>query len=156
MLPPIGKQGRYPSLKLTVLHATERNPPKGRDPIDWKLITDLPIRTPADAIERLHWYALHWRIETFHKILKSGCRAEESKLRTAERLVHHLAILCIISWRIVWLTMMQRATRRATPVLAFTKLEIDLLHRVIGKEISPRARAPTLRSCVLQLARLGR
>ena len=27
--PPIGKQKRYPPLRLTVLHATERNSPKG-------------------------------------------------------------------------------------------------------------------------------
>ena len=45
VLPPIGKQSRYPSLELTVLHATERSKPRGRDPIDWKLITDLPITT---------------------------------------------------------------------------------------------------------------
>jgi hypothetical protein len=33
----------------------------------------------------LEWYSLRWKIETFHKIMKSGRRAEESKLRTAER-----------------------------------------------------------------------
>ncbi|EMO70999.1 hypothetical protein LEP1GSC120_2701 [Leptospira santarosai str. 200702252] len=29
---------------------------------------------------------MRWKIEVFHKILKSGCKAEESKLRTADRL----------------------------------------------------------------------
>ena len=28
VLPPIGKQKRYPSLELTVIHATEINPPR--------------------------------------------------------------------------------------------------------------------------------
>jgi len=70
---------------LTVLHATERGKPRGRDRIDWKLITNLPVTSRAQAIEKLHWYALRWRIEVFHKILKSGCQAEQSKLRTAER-----------------------------------------------------------------------
>ena len=56
--PPIGKQSRYPELEPTVLHATERGKPKGRDPIDWKLITDLPVISRTSSIEKLHWYAI--------------------------------------------------------------------------------------------------
>jgi hypothetical protein len=85
--PPIGKEKRYPPLELTVLHAQERKKPKSRKRIDWKLITDLPVRTLKDAIEKLKWYAMRWKIEVFHKILKSGCKAEDRRLRTAERLV---------------------------------------------------------------------
>lgn len=54
----------------------------------------VPVTSRVQAIEKLQWYALRWKIETFHKILKSGCQAEQSKLRTAERLVNlHLANL---------------------------------------------------------------
>jgi len=63
VLPPIGKQSRYPQLALTVLHAAERDHPSNRDPIDWKLITDFPITSRASAIEKLHRYALRWKIE---------------------------------------------------------------------------------------------
>ena len=72
--------------------------------IDWKLLTDLPVRSRQEATEKLDWYAQRWKIETFHKILKSGCRAEEAKLRTAERLANLIAILCILSRRIFWIT----------------------------------------------------
>ena len=34
VLPPIGKQKQYPDLELTVIHATEPNPPLGRDRIE--------------------------------------------------------------------------------------------------------------------------
>ncbi len=44
VLAPVAKQKLYPPLMLTVLHATERDTPKGRDRIDWKLVTDLPIQ----------------------------------------------------------------------------------------------------------------
>jgi hypothetical protein len=30
----------------------------------------------VQAIEKLQWYALRWKIEVFHKILKSGCKVE--------------------------------------------------------------------------------
>ena len=55
--------------------------PKNRKKIEWNLITDLPVQSRKDAIEKLVWYATRWKIEVFHKILKSGCKAEESKLR---------------------------------------------------------------------------
>lgn len=88
VLPPIGKQKLYPPLELTVLHAQERQAPASRAPLQWKLITNLPVRSKAQAIEKIDWYAMRWKIETFHKILKSGCRAEDSRLRTAERLTN--------------------------------------------------------------------
>ncbi|MEY9393625.1 hypothetical protein ABIF93_011946, partial [Bradyrhizobium japonicum] len=68
--------------------AQERGRPQRRKKIEWKLLTDLPVQSRTDAIEKIEWYALRRKIEVFHKILKSGCKAEDSKLRTAERLVN--------------------------------------------------------------------
>ena len=47
----------------------------------------------------------------FHKILKSGCKAEELKLRTAQRLTNLISLFCILSWRVFWITMLNRSTR---------------------------------------------
>lgn len=153
VLPPIGKQSRYPSLTLTVLHATERGKPPGRDRIDWKLITDLPITSRSEAVEKLQWYAQRWKIETYHKILKSGCRAEQSKLRTAERIVNLLAMFCILGWRIFWMTMLNRCTRHLSPTLVFTPLEVTLLNRLVPEP--PDRDLSSLNSSLTQLARLG-
>lgn len=46
VLPPIGKARRYPPLTLTVIHATKVDPPEGRKPIDWKLLTICPSNRP--------------------------------------------------------------------------------------------------------------
>ena len=43
-------------------------------------------------MEKIRWYAMRWKIEVFHKVLKSGCRAEEAKLRTAQRLTNLIAL----------------------------------------------------------------
>ncbi len=153
--PSLYKQHRYPALELTVLHATERGKPRGRDRIDWKLITNLPVILRAQAIEKLQWYTLRWRIKVFHKILKSGCQAEQSNLRTAERLVNLLATFCILSWRIFWLTMTNRSTQNAKASLAFTPLEIDILNRLALESQSGSPRSPKLKNCLTQLARLG-
>src|SRR5271169_6528791 len=155
VLPPIGKRQRYPETTLYIIHAQERGSPKGRERIEWKLITDLPVTSRAEAIEKLNWYAARWKIETFHKILKSGCKAEDSKLRTAERLLRLLAVFCVLSWRIFWLTMLNRATRNARPTLAFTPLEIDLLNRLAASRRKVNPSRPSLKSCLTQLACLG-
>lgn len=62
VLAPVAKQKKYPPLMLTVLNATEHDPPKGREPIDWKLVTDLPIRSRREAVEKLNWYAMRCQI----------------------------------------------------------------------------------------------
>ncbi len=153
VLPPIGKQKRYPTLTLTVIHAEERGTPRNRKRIDWKLITDLPVGSRADAIEKLEWYALRWKIEVFHKILKSGCRAEESKLRTAQRLANLVSVFCILSWRVFWMTMLNRSVPDALPTLALTATEIALLDRLVNDK--PQARRKTLSHYLTKIARLG-
>ncbi|MGF6383233.1 hypothetical protein OKW31_006234 [Paraburkholderia atlantica] len=154
VLPPIGKQNRYPARQLTVLHAHERDPPPGRARIEWKLITILPVRSRAEAIEKLDWYAMRWKIETFHKILKSGCKAEESRLRTADRLTNLIAIFCILSWRIFWITMLGRSAPQAGAELAFTHTEIELLEHIVH-DTPHNAQAPPLVRNVIRLAQLG-
>ena len=155
VLPPIGKQKRYPALSLTVIHAKERTDPADRPAIDWRLITDLPVPTCAAAVEKLRWYALRWKIEVFHKILKSGCQTEKARLRTAERLVRLIAVFCILSWRIFWMTMLNRSARPATAKLVFTEMEIVLLDRLVpdAEQASPNGK--TLSSYLTKLARLG-
>ena len=37
---------------LTVLHAEERGTPENREAINWKLVTDLPIHSRQQAIEK--------------------------------------------------------------------------------------------------------
>jgi hypothetical protein len=155
VLAPVAKQKMYPPLMLTVLHAIERNPPKGREPIDWKLVTDLPIRSRKEAIEKLNWYAMRWKIETFHKILKSGCKAEDVKLRTAERLVNLIAILCLLSWRVFWLTMLTRTRPEASPYMALTRTEIYLLDQLVTDPPGAKPAGNQLSLYLTKVARLG-
>ncbi|MEO0476792.1 MAG: IS4 family transposase [Planctomycetota bacterium] len=130
--PPIGKHKKYPPLSLTVIHAWERGKPEGRKAICWKLLTDLSVEDLESAVEKLNWYALRWKIETFHKVLKSGCRAEDAKLRTAERLTNLIAVFCIIAWRVLWLTMVHRTNPKTPADQVFNETEIAILNQVSG------------------------
>lgn len=151
--PPIGKQKDYPPLMLTVIYAQEASTPRGREKIDWKLITNLPVRSRKDAVEKLAWYAMRWRIETFHKILKSGCRAESAKLRTAERIVNLIAVFCVLSWRIFWMTMMNRLAPLVSPLVALNQIETRLLDDLLPE--AHKRRKATLSTYLIKIARLG-
>lgn len=154
VLPPIGKQSRYPALSMTVIHARERGDPGDRKRIEWKLITDLPVTSRRQAIEKLDWYALRWKIETFHKILKSGCKAEDSRLRTADRLANLISVFCIVSWRIFFLTMLNRTCPDAKPGIALTKAEIELLDHLVKDSKRSRKSLPLARY-LEKIAQLG-
>lgn len=153
--PPIGKQKRYPSLDLTVIHASEVGAPAGRKPILWKLVTDLQVTNLDEAIEKLRWYAMRWKIEVFHKILKSECRAEDAKLRTADRLANLVALYCIVSWRVLWMTMMARAAPEADPAIAFTATEMAIIDHLITDRGNRGAKRGTLQFYLIKMARLG-
>lgn len=154
VLPPIGKKSRYPSLNMTVIHANERGAPKGRKPIEWKLITNLPVNSRKEAVEKLDWYALRWKIEVFHKILKSGCKAEESMLRSADRLANLISVLCIVSWRIFWLTMVSRASPQMPGEVALTLREMQRLDELV-KDTPKTSRAAPLARYTVKIAQLG-
>jgi len=133
------KKKRYPEMTVTVIEAREQQMPADRERIDWKLITDLAVNSHRQAVEKVQWYALRWKIEVFHKILKSICRAEQAHLRTAPRLMNLLAVFCILSWRVFWLTMTNRIASAATPGEVFTALELRILDRLVqDKSIDPR------------------
>ena len=126
--------------------------PRNRKKISWKLITDLPVCSARAAVEKLEWYAMWWKIEVFHKILKSGCRAEDSRLRTAHRLANLIAVFCIVSWRVFWITMLNRAAPDAPADLALTASELHLLdHLLTTRPTMPK----TLSFYLTKIARLG-
>jgi len=155
VLPPISKKKKYPELTLTVIYAQELIPPKGREKIDWKLITNLPVRSRKDTLQMLTWYAMRWKIETFHKILKSGCKVEESKLPTAERLANLISSFCILAWRIFWMTMINRSSPETRPTVALTNTEIHLLDQLIKDKTVQHLSRNSLSTYVVKLARLG-
>jgi len=155
VLPPVAKQKQYPPLTLTVIYAQEQTVPAGRDRIDWKLITNLPVSSRREALEKLTWYAMRWKIEMFHKILKSGCQAEQARLRTADRLANLISVFCILSWRIFWLTMSNRVMPEASPLLALTPLEVDLLGRLVKDKGVAMPSGNGLSAYLTKVARLG-
>lgn len=98
----------WKAVAVGAVWATEINPPAEATPLEWMLLTNVPVLSLPHAIERIEWYCLRWQIEIFHKILKSGCRVEACRLMTAERLLRYLTLMCVVAWRLFWLTHLNR------------------------------------------------
>jgi hypothetical protein len=91
----------------------------------------------------------------FRKVLKSGCRAEVSKLRTVQRPANLMAVFCILNWHVLWLTLLARAKPDASPSIALSDNEIGLLDRLVGRPRQPTAKSGALSLYVIKFARLG-
>ena len=83
------------------------------------------------------WYCLRWRIEDWHRVLKSGCRIEALQHKTAERLKRAIAINLVIAYRIMLMTLLGRECPDLPAEVLFSDLEIEVLKAYAKKNGSP-------------------
>ncbi len=124
-------------IQIWVIQAREDSPPSGTEAIEWLLLSTVPIASPEEAVQCLRWYCLRWRIEDWHRVLKSGCRIEEIAHRSAERLSRAIAINLVIAWRIMLMTLLGRETPQLPAEVLFSDLEIHVLGAYAKKKLEP-------------------
>ena len=123
-------------IDIWVIHAVESAPPEGTQPVEWFLLTTVDIRSAEDAVQCLRWYCLRWRIEDFHRVLKSGCGVEQIAHETAERIRRAIAINLVIAWRIMLMTLLGRETPELPPEVLFSDIELQVLRAYAKKNAS--------------------
>ncbi|WP_213457758.1 IS4 family transposase [Thiocapsa sp.] len=74
---PYRRDRKLAEIEITAILATELQPPPGEDPVEWLLLTNLPVTTPEQALEKISWYLCRWQIEIdqtwcLHKSLRRG------------------------------------------------------------------------------------
>jgi hypothetical protein len=140
-------------LDISVIHALEENPPPGTKAVEWFLLTTIRITSAEDAEQCLRWYCLRWRIEDWHRVLKSGCRIEDLAHETAERLRRAIAINLVIAWRIMLMTLLGRETPELPAQVLFSDIELrTLLAYAKKKRIDPPS---LLGEAVTLVAKIG-
>jgi hypothetical protein len=126
ILPPGNLKDREP-VTLWLVHVREDITPEDAKPLEWFLLTTRAIGSPEDAAECLRWYTLRWRIEDWHRVLKTGCRIERLAFETAERLKRAVAINLVIAWRIMVMTLLGRESPELPAEVLFSDLEVQVL-----------------------------
>jgi hypothetical protein len=93
---PRGQHGDEP-LTVWVVYVGEIDPPKGAEPVEWILLTNVSVESLAEARERVGWYAHRWIIEELHKAQKTGCGIELPQFTKLERLEPMIALLSVVA-----------------------------------------------------------
>lgn len=140
--------GKLTPLQETIVHVWGYDD-KG-ELIEWFLYTDLEVNSIEDAIKIAKYYAKRWIIEDFHKMLKTGLKAEDLQLEQAHSIFATIAIMSVVASRLVGL----RENLRINPDApasesGLSELEIKVLGKYLKREIK------TVKCVVLAIGRLG-
>ena len=152
--PPYRPDKKLEAVEVTVILAREDNPPAGEEPIEWLLLSNLPVASFEEAYEKVQWYLCRWQIEVFFKILKSGCKVEDLQLQSRERIEAALAVYLVVAWRVLYLTRLGRAVPDLSCEVAFSSQEWKAVY-LVSKRQKPPAEPPRLREILTLLAGLG-
>jgi hypothetical protein len=131
-----------PPVTLCVVHVREARPPASTTPLEWFLLTTRKISSVEQAQDCLRCYCLRWRIEDWHRVLKSGCRIESLQHKSAARLKRAIAINLVIAWRIMVLTLLARQCPDLPAAVLSSDPEIEVLQAYAKKT------APASPSCL--------
>lgn len=143
------------TIKLYTVYAQETKVPEGEEPIEWLLLTTIPVTNMSEAVQKIEWYRERWKIERFHYTLKSGCQIEELQLETSDRLTKAIILYSIIAWRLLWLTYQARTAPYKSCEIIFETNEWQALYCVVNKTNNPPEQPPTLQESIRLLAKLG-
>jgi hypothetical protein len=132
--PKHGVNSAQKPITLTLIHLVEPHPPRGVERVEWFLLTTLRVDSVQQAEQCVRWYCLRWRIEDWHRVLKSGCRPEAATNRTDVRLQRVIAISMVVAWRVMLMTLLGREVPELSPDVFFTDLELKVLWRFAKKK----------------------
>jgi hypothetical protein len=146
--------GKLANVEVNAVLVTEPNPPPGVEPIEWLLLTDLPIDTADAALRVIEYYTCRWQIEIFFRVLKSGCKVEESQLQKAEYFEPYVALNLIVGWRIMYVMMLGRECPDVPCDVAFDDDEWQAVYATVKKQ-PPPSQPPPMKEMVGLVASLG-
>jgi len=155
LTPPRARVAELPLVPLWAIWVHEEAPPPDTEPLDWLLLTTVAVTTTAEALERVDWYICRWVIEVWHKVLKSGCLVEQRQLASAATIQRGLALYSVIAWRLLWATLLARATPDVPCTALLEAAEWQALYCAIHKTPQPPRTPPTLGQAVHWLGQLG-
>jgi transposase-like protein len=153
---PTKHQGEYVKrpLDLWVIRVWEPQTPAGEEPLEWILLTNVPVTDYAQAVVRIGWYQRRPIIEELHKGMKTGCAVETMQFEKIERLEPAIAVLSAVATTLLRLRDAARAAdadqRPATQVVDAEYVEVLANH--YGKRVGPN---PSVLTFYKHVARLG-
>ena len=159
-LRPARSAGRREPIDALAVTATEANPPPGKEPLHWVLLTTEGRADAETAKTVVEWYERRWTIEEYFRVLKTGTRVEDRRLDHADDLRKCLAFDAITACHVFDLERMARDKPHTRADEVVTDDEIVILYvRLIAYGIArarpPPDKPPDIRTFVIDVARLA-
>ena len=152
--PPANPDRPLPPVMVNVVVVREVNPPVSEDPIEWILLTTLPIDTLDDVRNIIQYYCVRWMIEVFFRTLKSGCRVEERRFEHMDRLLPCVAVYLIVAWRTLMVCRLGRSCPDMDCEAVFEPSEWKSVWMAIHRKVPPR-KPPKLAEMLRLIGQLG-
>jgi len=145
---------KLPDIFVHAILVKEEKPPAGAEPIEWLLLTSLPIATFAEVTTVLDYYCCRWEIEIYFRTLKSGCKIEELQFERQDRLEVCLAIYMIVAWRVLHVLMLGRECPQLRCDAVLSEAEWKSVYVIAREQPAPK-QPPTLQVMIPLIAELG-
>lgn len=152
--PPPRPDRVLPVVTYNVVLVEEIDPPAGCVPIQWLLLTTLPIESDEDVRTVVGYYCHRWGIEVFFKTLKLGCRVEERQFEYLARELNCLAVYLVVAWRIMMLCRLGRACPDMECEAIFEPSEWKSVYMAVHRR-QPPVQCPQLNDMIQMVASLG-
>ena len=141
-------------LRLQVVRACEMSPPRGVEPIEWMLFTNLCVSTKRDVENIIDIYRQRWPIEELFRALKTGCGFRTRNLTNRQSIYTSLALLLPIACKALALrTAARTSTRSAHSILS--EDEVQVLRAKAGSMKLRLPPKPTAQQALALIAQIG-
>jgi len=149
----LARKGLPASIQLNVVHVWERDVVPGLEPVEWYLMSSLPIDSEEQILQIVDFYRARWVIEEFFKALKTGCAIEKRQLESKDPLLRILALFLPIAHRLLLLRNLPRIAPQAPASMVLTDSQITVLRLKLPKHALPPQ--PTIKQAFTAVAALG-
>lgn len=122
--------------QIWVVEARETNPPEGKEPLVWVLLTTQRVESYAEAVRTVGFYRRRWVIEELSLVLKSGLGAERLQMDDRHTLQNTLALLYVVAWRVLHLRDLSRFLPDASADALLDDTEREVLAAAVGQPIT--------------------
>jgi len=121
---------------LWAIYLVEKNPPTDATAVRWMLLSTVAVTSVKQAMKLVRWYCRRWRIEEWHRVMKSGCKILEHQNHSAQTLLRAIALDAVIAWRIMLLALLGREAPEMSCELLFNPCEVEVLEVLAQKKSS--------------------
>jgi len=150
---PRGEHSQEP-LPVWVVRVWESDPPPGAEPLEWFLLTNIPVQRAAEARQVIAYYECRWVVEEYHKALKTGCDIESMQFTHQSRLEPMIALQSVVA--LTLLNLRDASRRPDAPTAPASDVVAQEYVNVLSAWRHGEARPDwTVQEFFLALARLG-